>query len=164
MENEMIRPQVEEESLSEAILKTVEEPAEETKQPEEPEQPKLPKLYLRRRKYPSKDGREFWEYILPVVFCGARMEARLVAADVSGYEALDKVFESGGKVEFCVTESKMVNETTKEVRKYYTYEAVISDETGFAWRFPLKLKSTSDKAFIENYMRYLKNLMSQDKK
>jgi len=125
----------------------------------------MPKLYLGRRRYTMKDGRQFWEYILPAVFCGSRMEVHFIAGDVSGYKALDNIFATGVKqVELGITESKMLIESTKEMRKYNTYEAIYTDADGFIWRFLLKVKSPSDKAYMDNYIRYLRFAVEKNNK
>lgn len=178
MENEIMNPQAEQAAVSEPVAEVSgEELAEEklnamlyTEEKEEvPEEVEeavaLPKIYLVRRQYTAKDGRRFWEYVLPVLFNGNRMEVRFVANDRSGYEGLDNLFANGvKKVEMQFSEEKQVNDVTKEVRKYYKYEAIYTDQGGFMWRFPLKLKSSSDKAYMENYIRYLKYLVAQAKK
>ena len=177
MENEILYPQAENISVNEPKVEASGEAVAEEKLnalyteekaevPEEVEEAvSLPKIYIVRRQYTSKDGRRFWEYVLPVLFNGNRMEVRFVANDRSGYEGLDNLFANGvKKVEIQFSEEKQVNDVTKEVRKYNKYEAIYTDKDGFMWRFPLKLKSSSDKAYMENYIRYLKYLVAQAKK
>ena len=177
MKNEKMNPQAEEITKNEAAEEMIGEDLaeeqlnalyseEEAEVPEEVEEPiSLPKIYIVRRKYMTRDGKQFWEYVMPVLFCGNRMEVHFVASDRSGYEGLDNLFSTGvKKVEMAISEEKQVNDVTKEVRKYNKYEAVYVDGSGFMWRFPLKLKSSSDKAYMENYIRFLRHLMAQTKK
>lgn len=117
----------------------------------------IPKIYVVRRKYTNKsDGKQYWEYILPAVFRGSISEVHFKASDRSGYEALEKLFgENVKKVELQFREERQTDDHGG-VRKYMVYEAVVKDETGFEWRFPLKTQRQSDKAVMENYIRLLR--------
>ena len=156
---------------AEAITKTAQEELNailyEKNEVTEEVQPRieLPKIYISRRKYTSKDGKNFWEYVLPVVFCGARMEVHFLASDRNGYEGLEKLFGSGlERMELCFEENRQYDEHTGASRKYFSYKAVYADSTGFVWEFPLAIKSKSDKAYMENYIRYLRHLVENEKK
>ena len=117
----------------------------------------LPKIFLVRRKYINKlDGKQYWEYILPAVFRGSISEVHFKASDRSGYEALEKLFSTGtNKLELQFHEERSYDEHTS-IRKYMVYEAVVVDDMGFEWRYPLKTQRQSDKAVMENYIRLLR--------
>lgn len=118
---------------------------------------KLPKLYVYRRRYTNKsDGKQYWEYVLPAVFCGQVAEVNFKCDDVIGYAMLERLFDCGAKkVELLATETKQYDDNTKVMRKYWTYSVVGKNEEGFEWSFPVKAKQTSDKAIADNYFRYL---------
>lgn len=130
--------------------------ADETEETEEQEI-QLPKIYVVRRSYISKtSGKKQWEYILPAVFRGSVSEVHFKAADIGGYEALDKLFSDGvKKIELQVREEKQYDEKTGW-RRYFVYEVVYKDNIGFEWRYPLKTVRQSDKAVMENYIRLLR--------
>lgn len=117
----------------------------------------IPKIYVVRRRYTNKsDGKQYWEYILPAVFRGSISEVHFKASDVGGYEALEKLFSTGiNKVELQFHEERQWDEHTG-IRKYMVYEAVVVDDMGFEWRYPLKTVRGSDKAVMENYIRLLR--------
>lgn len=117
----------------------------------------IPKIYVVRRKYTNKsDGKQYWEYILPAVFCGSVSEVHFKASDRDGYEALEKIFSSGvKKVELQFHEERQYDEHTG-MRKYMVYEVVHTGANGFEWRYPLKTSRQSDKAVMENYIRFLR--------
>ena len=123
---------------------------------EEVQEQKIPKLYVVRRRYTNKnDGKQYWEYIVPVVFCDSISEVHFKASDVDGYRALEKMFDRGlKKAELQVREERSYDEKTG-LRKYYVYE-VVCEIDGFEWRYPLRTSRGSDKAVMENYIRFLK--------
>lgn len=136
---------------AEAIV--TQETSEETSEPSVV----LPKIHLVRRRYTSRDGKNYWEYLVPVVFNGQVQEVHFTASDRSGYESLEKLFTNGvKKLELQYDEVKQYDEHTGATRKYNTYEAVLTEESGFEWRFPLKARAASDKALMENYIRRLR--------
>ena len=109
-------------------------------EPEEEPQITLPKLYVYRRRYTNKsDGKQYWEYVLPAVFCGQTAEVLFKCDDVTGYQMLERLYD----------------DHTNTTRKYWTYSVAFKDKDGFDWNYPLKVRRTSDKAICENYFRYL---------
>ena len=115
------------------------------------------KIYVYRRKYQARNGKQYWEYILPVMFNGSVLEVHFTASDPSGYVALEKLFDDGEKkIEMQIAEVKQVDAIAGTSRVYNTYTVVRSDENGFEWKFPLKIRSSSDKAIMENYVRLLR--------
>ena len=90
------------------------------------------------------------------MFRGSISEVHFKASDVGGYEALEKLFSTGiNKVELQFHEERQWDEHTG-IRKYMVYEAVVVDDMGFEWRYPLKTVRGSDKAVMENYIRLLR--------
>ena len=126
-------------------------------EPEEEPQITLPKLYVYRRRYTNKsDGKQYWEYVLPAVFCGQTAEVLFKCDDVTGYQMLERLFDDGAKkVEFHAVENKQYDDHTNTTRKYWTYSVAFKDKDGFDWNYPLKVRRTSDRAICENYFRYL---------
>ena len=120
----------------------------------------LPALYIYRRPYTNKsDGKKYWEYVLPAVFCGQVAEVGLIVRgdkDVAGYQMLEQLFDGGvKKVLFRAEEAERFDENTGKVTKYWTYSAVV-EKDGFEWTFPLTTRRPSDRAILENYIRYLR--------
>ena len=120
----------------------------------------LPALYIYRRPYTNKsDGKKYWEYVLPAVFCGQVAEVGLKVRgdkDVAGYQMLEQLFDGGvKKVLFRAEEAERFDENTNKTTKYWTYSAVVKKD-GFEWTFPLTTRRPSDRAILENYIRYLR--------
>lgn len=63
----------------------------------------LPALYIYRRPYTNKsDGKKYWEYVLPAVFCGQVAEVGLKVRgdkDVAGYQMLETILRGKKKME-----------------------------------------------------------------
>lgn len=95
----------------------------------------LPALYIYRRPYTNKsDGKKYWEYVLPAVFCGQVAEVGLKVRgdkDVAGYQMLEQLFDGGvKKVLFRAEEAERFDENTGKATKYWTYSAVV-EKDGF---------------------------------
>lgn len=129
---------------------------------------KLPPLWLYRRAYTNKtDGKQYWEYVLPAVFCGQRSEVGFKTVgekDVGGYRLLEQLFDSGvKKVPFRAKEEPSVNRVTGKPEKRWTYAAYVEVD-GFPWEVPLTTRRPSDRAVLENYIRYLQFVAERDMK
>ena len=59
------------------------------------------------------------------------------------------------KVLFRAEEAERFDENTNRTTKYWTYSAVV-EKDGFEWTFPLTTRRPSDRAILENYIRYLR--------
>lgn len=121
---------------------------------------KLPPLYIYRRQYVNKtDGKKYWEYVLPAVYCGQVAEVGLKVQgekDVGGYQMLEQMFDGGvKKVLFRAEEAERYDENLEKQVSYWTYSAVV-EKDGFEWKFPLKPRRVSDRTVLENYIRYLR--------
>lgn len=115
----------------------------------------LPNLYVYRRRYTNKaDGKQYWEYILPASFMGRLAEVHFKASDVGGYELLDYIFSDGLKKAGLKTyEVKSYNEKVGLIKRR-NYEVFITKD-GTDWIVPVSPQRGSDRAIIENYIRYL---------
>ncbi len=129
---------------------------------------KLPPLWLFRRAYTNKtDGKQYWEYVLPAVFCGQKSEVGFKTVgdkDVGGYRLLEQLFDSGAKkVPFRAKQEIQLNRATGKPEKRWAYVAYVEVD-GFPWEVPLTTRRPSDRAVLENYIRYLQFIAERDAK
>lgn len=117
---------------------------------------KYPPMYFVRGESYNVGANTYYEYIVPVAFCGKVKYVHFKAADRDGYDQLETLFAGAkNKLTFNFVENSQTDENGNK-RSWISYFASLVDETGFEWQVPVKPIRSSDKSLIENYLRFVK--------
>ncbi|HBK02444.1 MAG TPA: hypothetical protein DDY77_05405 [Clostridiales bacterium] len=123
---------------------------------------KYPPMYFVRGGSYNVGANTYFEYLVPVAFCGKVKHVHFKAADRDGYDQLETLFTQSNKLMFNFEEHEQTDELGNK-RAWTTYSASYTDNDGFEWQVPVRPIRSSDKSLIENYLRFMKHELQKAK-
>lgn len=124
---------------------------------------KYPPMFFVRGGSYTVGANTYYEYIVPVAFCGKVKHVHFKAADRDGYDQLETLFaQAKNKLMFNFKENHNIDELGNK-RSWISYYASHTDDYGFEWQVPVRPIRASDKSLMENYLRFMKHELQKAK-
>ena len=110
------------------------------------------KMFIERESFIGSDGKEYWNYFLPVEILKKNKKIRFVPKDRGGYEVIDLLFELSSNAELIITDNVMKDDNGRKTR-YSSYKIVTYTDDGIAFEATVKPFADSDKNLLTIVLR-----------